>query len=92
MRQLIATRIDDDGGPNQEYRDLKPLEATKLEALRVDHAAQDLVFKKKRALQKELHKKGWGNTADFMSELFDKGFDTMKQEFDAVKAEVDSRF
>ena len=92
MKELIITRFDDSKSPNQEYRELKPSEVAKLNSNRELHSAQDLIFQKKRALDKELHKKGWGNTSDFMAELFSKGFDTMKVEYDAIKSEVDSRF
>jgi len=92
MRELIVTRTDDNSAPNQEYRDLKQSEITKIENDRAARIIQNLPATKKRALDKELHKKGWLNMADFMSELFDKGFDTMKAEFDGIKSEVDSRF
>ncbi|MGR3219263.1 MAG: hypothetical protein ACUZ8H_05515 [Candidatus Anammoxibacter sp.] len=91
-RELIITRFDDSKSPNQEYRELKPSEVAKLNSNRELHSVQDLIFQKKRALDKELHKKGWGSMSDFMSDLFAKGFDTMKIEFDTIKAEVDSRF
>jgi len=92
MRELIVTRIDDESAPNQVYRDLKQSEIAKIENDRAARIIQNLPAMKKRALDKELHKKGWLNMADFMAEIFSKGFDTMKAEYDVLKSDVDSRF